>query len=118
MKYIKAMLTPEECEIAEKDPKFIDEIVEDFREHFRQGPKGFVRDGQLLVEPWGFPLEDVHFEGVRLYYGSEDTNTPASTGRSMAARLKGSVYREYERETHMTLLENHCDEILRDFVEQ
>ncbi len=76
MKYVDAMLTPGERQLFGGKREFVEEIVEDFREHFRQGAKGFVRDGQLNVEPWGFRQEDVPFTGVRLYYGSEDTNTP------------------------------------------
>ncbi len=117
MKYVKAVLTPTELEQFGKKQEFMDEIVQDFREHFRQGADGFVRDGQLCVEPWGFRLEDVPFERVRLYYGSRDTNTPAQMGRNMAAKLRSAVYKEYEGETHTTLFENHGDDILRDIVE-
>ena len=113
MKYLKAMLTPNERMLFEKRPGTIDEIIDDIRETFRQGPTGFVRDGQLNVEPWSFRLEDVPFAGVRLYYGSMDTNTPARMGRNMAARLKGAMFKEYEGETHMTLFDNHRDDILR-----
>ena len=118
MKYLKRVLTPTEQKIFEREkPKFIDELVQDFREQFRQGPKGFVRDGQLNVLPWGFRLEDIPFRGVRLYYGSEDTNTPAQMGKNMAAKLKDAVFTEYKDETHMTLFDNHGDDILRDIVE-
>ncbi len=117
MKYVKAVLTPIELALFGRKQEFMDEIIRDFREHFRQGADGFVKDGQLCVEPWGFRLEDVPFERVRLYYGSRDTNTPVQMGRNMAARLKGAVFKEYEGETHMTLFENHGDDILRDIVE-
>ena len=116
-KYAKAMLTPAEVELFGENQEFIDAITRDYREHFRQGSEGFVRDGRLNVEPWGFRLKDVPFEGVRLYYGSKDINTPAQMGRNMAAKLKAAVFKEYEGETHMTLLENHEDDILRDIVE-
>ena len=115
-KLLLAMLTPKERELVGDKPEFIQEIVEDMREHFRQGSKGFVRDGQLLVEPWGFALEDVPFVGTRLYYGSEDTNTPARMGRNMAAKLESAVYNEYEGESHLTILENHADDIFGDIV--
>ena len=117
MKYLKAITAPGERELFEK-PKFIDELIEDLQEQFRQGPKGFVGDGQILVESWGFKLEDVSFPNIRLYYGSKDINTPPQMGMSMATKLKGSVYKEYENETHMTLFEKHGIEILRDIAEQ
>ena len=44
MKYVNAMLTPTERKLFEKKPEIVDEIIQDFREHFRQGPKGFVKD--------------------------------------------------------------------------
>ena len=116
MKYLKAIVAPEERKLVE-EPKFIDELIEDLQEHFRQGPRGFIRDGQLLVEPWDFKLEDISFPRIKLYYGSKDINTPPQMGISMATRLRGSVYKEYENETHMTLFENHGVEILRDIVD-
>lgn len=116
MSYVKAMLSAKERETFDKS-RFVDELVQDLREHFRQGPHGFVRDGQINVEPWGFELEDVPFPGVRLYYGSEDTNTPRRVGENMAAKLKGAVFKAYEGETHMTLFDKHAEDILRDIAE-
>ena len=116
MKYLRAIVAPEERELVEK-PNFIDELIEDLQEQFRQGPRGFIRDGQLLAESWDFKLEDVSFPQIRLYYGSKDINTPPQMGMRMAAKLKESVYKEYENETHMTLFENHGVEILRDIAE-
>ncbi|KAI4132972.1 MAG: hypothetical protein LQ338_000439 [Usnochroma carphineum] len=115
LKYLKAVVAPNERELLE-NPYFIMGMVQAFQEHFRQGPKGFIRDGQLLLEPWGFKLEDIPFPGVRLYYGSEDINTPPQMGRNMAAKLERSVYKEYEGETHKTLFGKHGDDILRDIA--
>ena len=53
---------------------------------------------------------------MRLYFGSEDINTPVRMGRNMAAKLKRAVFKEYEGDTHVTLFENHADDILRDIV--
>jgi len=38
-------------------------------------------------------------------------------GRNMAAKLKDAVFREYNSETHLTLLDTHGDDILRDITE-
>ena len=114
---IKSMLTPAEVELFGENQEFIDAITRNYREHFRQGSEGFVTDGRLNVEPWGFRLEDVPFEGVRLYYGSKEINIPAQTGRNMAAKLKAAVFKEYEGETHLTLLKNRGADVFRDIVE-
>ena len=98
------------------DAKAIDIIVDTLREHLRQGERGMVQEGQVVSRYWGFRLEDVEREGIRFYYGSDDINTPAATGRAMVAKLKNAHYHEYPGETHMTLFERYGDEILKDML--
>lgn len=95
----EAMRSPSERQLFGGKPKFVEEVLQDFGENFRQGAKGFVGDGQLSLQPWGFRLENVPFPGLRLCYGSEDINTPPRMGRNMAAKLKDAVSREHEGET-------------------
>ncbi|TKA47842.1 hypothetical protein B0A49_12723 [Cryomyces minteri] len=86
----------------EEKSEIIDEMIQDFREHFREGPKAFVKDGQL--NGWGF-------------YESEDINTPARIGGNKAGKLKDAVFREYKDETHMTLFDKYGDDVSTDNVE-
>ena len=110
-------LRPDEKELLFKDnAKALEDVIDCIREHFRQGPQGFVKEGQILSEPWGFRLEDVEREGVRFYFGAEDTNTPAKAGREMASKMKNAEYNEYPGQSHMTVVERHGDEILRDIM--
>lgn len=62
---------------------------------------------------WGFELEDIEYEGVKLYYGTKDTNTPVQMGRTMARRLRNAVLREFGGETHMSIVD-HTEDILKD----
>lgn len=110
------MLTERERALIEKKLGAINMMVKILREHFRQGVQGFVKDGQMNVQPWGFRLEDIALEAVRFYYGADDVNTPARMGREMAAKLKSAVFNEYEGETHITLAENHGEDIMRDMM--
>ena len=67
--------------------------VEGFRAAFIGGAEGPAHEVRLLTRDWGFRCEDVGFEGVKLWYGDEDTNTPLRIGQWMAERLKGSKLR-------------------------
>ena len=109
-------LTKAERELFFKDPETIDDLVRVTREHFRQGSEASMKEGQIAVVPWGFKLEDVDCNKVKLWYAAEDINTPVQMGRKMAARLKNAELKEYPGETHFTLSEKYGEEILRDIV--
>lgn len=101
---------------------FEDERLQDIRftvlrESYRQGSEGNVEEVWLVTSPWGFELEDVAFEGVRLWYGTEDENTPVGMGRKMAERLPHVVMKEYVGDSHMSILHNHLEDIKRDLMD-
>lgn len=72
-----------------KDEASFEEFLWISREHFRQGVEGHLDEGRILASEWGFQLEDVGGEGVKLWYGEEDVHTPVSMAREMAGKLKG-----------------------------
>ena len=92
-------------------------IAECFRESFRQGGQGNAHEAWLCTKSWGFDLKNVEFEGVKLWYGSEDRNTPPRMGWQMAERLPRAVMKEYQGDSHFTIVENHSEEILRELME-
>ena len=75
-----------------------------FRQYYAQGIDAHINDMSLLLRPWGFRIEDVGYEGVKLWYGGADINTPPSMGLHLARRLPKSIYKEYAGETHSSLL--------------
>lgn len=85
------------------------------REHFRQGAEGLIQEAKILMDSWGFELEDIEVE-VKLWYGTADINVPIRMGREMAKKLKRAELKEYEGETHLTIFPHHGEEILRDFL--
>ena len=85
------------------------------RESYVQGSKGNASELPLLLAPWGFELEDLSFEGVKLWYGTRDEYL--NMGRMMATRLKGAVLKEFVGDSHITIVSNHIDEILKDMLE-
>jgi pimeloyl-ACP methyl ester carboxylesterase len=100
------------------NPESLELLIRIVREALRQGGEGIVKECQVLAEPWGFRLSDVHFDGIRLWYGTDDINTPPRMGREMAKRLKNSKLKEYKGESHFTLFERCGEEALRDMLEK
>lgn len=95
----------------------IQRAVRVFRQYYAQGIDAHVDDMRVLTRPWGFRIEEVGYEGVKLWYGGADVNTPPSMGLHVARRLPKSVYKEYVGETHMSLLgSGHLREILSDLL--
>jgi len=84
-------------------------------EGFAQGAEGFVSEVQLLTQDWGFRFEDVAYDKIRLWHGTQDKNAPVRMARYMAERLPHSVLHEFEGETHFTLF-RHLEKILSDLV--
>ena len=55
-------------------------------EAFRQGSRGAAYDAKLFAHPWGFRLEDIHFQ-VHLWHGERDCHVPLRMGKSVAESL-------------------------------
>lgn len=85
------------------------------RECLKQGAQGYMAEGRIFTTPWGFELEDVLFDSVRLWYGTDDTQTPIGVGRYMAKYLPNSVLKEYPGLTHFSI-SDRSEEILMDLV--
>ncbi|PHH65590.1 hypothetical protein CDD81_2025 [Ophiocordyceps australis] len=95
----------------------IQSSVRVYRQYYAHGIDAHVDDMRLLTRPWGFRIEEVGYEGVKLWYGSADTNTPADMGLYLARRLPKSIYKEYAGETHSSLLTSgHFRGILSDLI--
>lgn len=84
-------------------------------EGFAQGAEGFVYETQLLTQDWGFRFEDVAYDNIQLWHGTQDKNAPVRMVRYIVERLPHSVLREFEGESHFTLF-RHLEEILSDLV--
>lgn len=85
-----------------------------FLEPFCQGSKGFVREAYLLTRPYGFRLENVK-PMVYIWHGTRDTNSPIRMIRYMAERLPNCKLREFEGETHFTIMK-HLEEVITTVV--
>ncbi|KAF9776218.1 hypothetical protein IL306_005625 [Fusarium sp. DS 682] len=77
---------PNDREVLEK-PSAFQSAVEVFRQVYAQGGAGHGLEMKLNTKPWGFEIEDIDYEGIKLWYGSADENTSPEMGRYMAKRL-------------------------------
>jgi len=100
-----------------EDEKTLEITIEAIRESYKQGISGIVEEFRVLTSPWGFQLEDITFNNVKLWYGTEDKNTPVRMGRETAKRLQYAQLIEYPGDTHWTIFANHLEDILRDILE-
>ncbi|KAI1110488.1 hypothetical protein F5Y14DRAFT_455022 [Nemania sp. NC0429] len=73
-------------------------------EAFRQGPAGTVRDSQLLTwEGLGFPIEEVAYDKVHIWHGSQDWQSPIRMMRFLAERLPHCELHEIEGANHYAM---------------
>ncbi|KAJ4004004.1 hypothetical protein NW752_010914 [Fusarium irregulare] len=107
---------PADQKILEK-PSAFNSAVRVFRQVYAHGGAGHGLEMKLNTQSWGFRVEDVDHQGVRLWYGSDDENTPPEMGRYLAERLPKSIYKEYPGETHYSLWsEDLLEEFLGDLM--
>lgn len=83
---------------------------------FPEGFRGFLIDCWLIASPWGFNLEDISFDTVKMWYGTEDDKTPVSMGRRMAEKLQHATLTEHGGKSHRDLIAKYQDEILLELL--
>lgn len=82
-----------------------------FEEACKRGVEGPVWDLGVLTRPWGFELAKIPVP-VMLWHGERDGNVPVSHGRYLAETIPGCRATFYPDEAHLSLLVNHCREML------
>lgn len=90
-------------------------LRQDLAEAFRQGTRGWRRDGKIITRTWGFDLDEVTVD-VDLWHGELDTNAPVTMGRYVAENLPSCSARIYPEEGHL-LIADYWDEILSVLTE-
>lgn len=91
-------------------PEFREMLMASYAEATRNGIQGYAWEVQILVQPWGFRLEDIEIE-IHLWHGEEDTSTPPAMARHMAGKFPNCQATFLPGEGHF-LLFAHWEEIL------
>jgi pimeloyl-ACP methyl ester carboxylesterase len=88
-------------------------------EPFAQKAEAAVHEAKLLSsQDWGFRLEDVEYDVVRIWHGAQDQNAPIAMIRYLAERLPHRVLREFEGDTHYTMFRHAEGALLELFPEK
>ncbi|QUR69684.1 alpha/beta fold hydrolase [Mycobacterium spongiae] len=82
------------------DPEFVDVLIRDQREAFRQGSRGPTTDALVHYRDWGYRLAETR-NRVHVFHGTDDTQVPIAYGRHLAANLPNVVLHELAGEGHL-----------------
>lgn len=94
-----------------RDPVSGKELISSTLEAFKNGVAGAALEMNLLLNPWGFLLEDIEYP-ISLWYGAKDTQVPISNGKLYASLARHTTFHLFEQEGHHSLIKNHFEEIL------
>jgi len=86
-------------------------MAEAIKHSIRAGTRGVVSDYRIYGEKWGFDLEQIDVE-VGIWQGDEDTMVPVRDAELLAERIPRSGLAIRRGEGHISLLRNHCAEIV------
>ncbi|KAF2670357.1 alpha/beta hydrolase fold family protein [Microthyrium microscopicum] len=85
-------------------------------EAFAQGARGTTQEAELLSDlDWGFDFEDVDYDKVQIWHGTQDKNAPVQQIRYLNERLPHSILTEYDG-SHFDLAKSKLEEVLAQLV--
>ncbi|KAL4926362.1 alpha/beta fold hydrolase [Aspergillus undulatus] len=85
-------------------------------EAFAQGGGAMVEEAVLLTHDWGFRLEDITYNKVRLWYGEEDTHSLIEMIQYMVERIPHCELTAYEGEINHFAVGAHAEGIIAELV--
>ena len=86
----------------------------DYKEAFRQRPRGAERDLYIYTHDWGFRVRDIKMN-VNLWYAMQDKHVSPAMGEYYARELPRRRVTVYPTEGHYVSW-SHAEEILQSFV--
>lgn len=87
------------------------------REAFRQGMHGPAYEGRILLQDWGFRLEDIALTHVYLWHGEQDSRTPAAVARQVCDRIPHCEAAFFPDEAHGSTVVHHTEMMLRTLAQ-
>jgi hypothetical protein len=97
-----------------RDPEGLNNAVVSLQQAFRLGGRGVVCDYSLLMNSWGFNLEDILIN-INLWHGEVDITVPPSMGRYLSNTIPNCQASFLAGEEHY-LFANHAEDILKDSI--
>ncbi|HYD61528.1 MAG TPA: alpha/beta hydrolase [Noviherbaspirillum sp.] len=112
---LSRLLTEPDRQLISTHPEIAAVFGTSLVEAYRRGIRGAMHEAHLIASPRGFSLEDISIP-VHLYQSGVDRNVPPAMGRHMAERIRGSVFRSYPDEGHLSVVVNAFNDCAEDFL--
>ncbi len=78
----------------------------------KNGSSASITDIRLCFKPWGFDLSKISVP-VQIWHGQDDKSSPVQLVNTMQKELKFCEARYIQGESHMSLMQNYAEEILK-----
>jgi pimeloyl-ACP methyl ester carboxylesterase len=114
-KTMETLLSP--VDRAALTPAFSEFLYESTQLGLAPGTDGWWDDDLAFVEPWGFELEQIRTP-VLLLHGRQDRFVPFRHGEWLARHIPGVEAQLLDDEGHLTLTENHLEEVHKWLLER
>ncbi|KAJ5786607.1 alpha/beta hydrolase fold domain-containing protein [Penicillium pulvis] len=108
---------PEAERTAWKNERVRVAAIESVRGAFRQGGRPSATELMILCD-WGFHLNDIAGERVRIWHGKLDRNVPVRMAEQAAELMPEAKTHFFENEGHLSSSANHISEVLADLISQ
>ena len=95
-----------------QDIDHFNSLITSSKEAFRQGASGPAQEMRLVVNAWGFNLEDINIP-IGIWHGKLDVQVPLSHAEMFRDKLPNAKLRFCEKDAHISILYNHVDEIFQ-----
>lgn len=113
----EASRSPEVDKKCLQDERFRRVAIDAARESMRQGGQGPAMDLKLLSD-MGIEIKDIgdDGDGIHIWHGTGDQNTPCSMAEKAAKAMSRSRFRALEDEGHLSTPISHAQEIMQALV--
>lgn len=116
-KRIDAWLAQQSPEAAADPEAARERLLRITLEGFAQGSQATVDEARLLTTDWGFRFEDIMYDTVKIWHGTQDARSPIRMIRHMAERMPHSTLYEYDELDHFDI-HKQLDEVVTELMRQ
>ena len=99
-----------------RDPNVRTLLEKALSEGLRQGPAAIADESVMLIQPWGFALEDISFGRIYLAHGEQDTRIPVEAARMFADELPDCEAVVFPDGGHLSTFVQHAHEFWGELV--
>lgn len=92
-----------------------DELLNGFKECFKQGLHGYLKEADIYKNAWGFKISDISSK-VHIWHGSQDKNVSHAFANKISSEIRNCKTNIIENEGHFSLTGKYLKNILKELV--